>query len=58
MPSLTKEQQRVIEHEKGNILVSASAGSGKTFVMIERVKRLILTKGVDIDKILKILHVA
>ncbi len=52
MPSLTKEQQRVIEHEKGNILVSASAGSGKTFVMIERLIRLILEKKTSVKNIL------
>ncbi len=41
MPELKKEQLDVINHEKGNILISASAGSGKTFVMIERLIRLI-----------------
>ena len=50
--SLTEKQRMAIESDGSNVLVSASAGSGKTFVMIERVKRLILTKGVDIDKIL------
>ena len=30
MPEFTPEQKRVICHEKGNLLVSAAAGSGKT----------------------------
>ena len=50
--AVTQKQLQAIQSDGTNILVSASAGSGKTFVMIERVKRLILEKGVDIDKIL------
>ena len=38
----TKEQQLVIEHRKGDLLVSAAAGSGKTTVMIERIIQLLL----------------
>ena len=34
MPEPTIEQRRVIGHEQGNILVTASAGSGKTHTMI------------------------
>ena len=37
----TPEQAEVISYGKGDLLVSASAGSGKTTVMLERVKRLI-----------------
>jgi ATP-dependent helicase/nuclease subunit A len=44
------EQKRAIE-EQGNLLVSASAGSGKTTVMIERVMRLI-KGGVDLHRLL------
>ena len=36
----TKEQQRAIEAE-GKVIVSASAGSGKTRIMIERIIRLV-----------------
>ena len=50
--AVTQKQLQAINSDGSNVLVSASAGSGKTFVMIERVKRLILQKGVDIDKIL------
>ena len=48
------KQKEAIEFDGGNILVSASAGSGKTFTMIERVKRLILEKGVDVNSILAV----
>ena len=54
MPKFTKEQLEVIAHGKGNILVSASAGSGKTHTMIERVKRLIIKEGVEINRILAV----
>ena len=42
--TLKPEQELAIEHGEGNILISASAGSGKTFVMIERLIRLIKQK--------------
>ncbi|MDE5549116.1 MAG: UvrD-helicase domain-containing protein, partial [Clostridia bacterium] len=38
----TAEQQAVIDSIDKNTLVSASAGSGKTAVMLERVVRLIV----------------
>ena len=37
----TPEQQRVIELHNSNILVSAAAGSGKTAVLVERIKMCI-----------------
>lgn len=46
----TEEQQAAI-HSRGSVIVSASAGSGKTFVMIERLVSLILG-GVDVRKVL------
>lgn len=52
MPQLTNEQEQVVFHDSGNILVSASAGSGKTHTMIERVKRLVLQKNVNVNEIL------
>lgn len=49
---LTPKQQQVINFNKGNILVSASAGSGKTFVMVKRILRLIIEEHVNVDEIL------
>lgn len=46
----TDDQKNAI-NDRGNILVSASAGSGKTSVMIERIMRL-LGEGVSINRIL------
>ena len=40
--SFTDEQQAVIDSRNKNILVSASAGSGKTTVMIQRIIDLVL----------------
>lgn len=52
MPNLFKEQKTVVYHNDGNILVSASAGSGKTFVMIERILRLIVEGRAQVKEIL------
>lgn len=52
MPELKKEQKEAIFHDEGNILVSASAGSGKTFVMIERLIRLICEGKAKVKEIL------
>ena len=48
----TKEQREAIETRGKNILVSAAAGSGKTAVLVERIKRLILEEGCSIDRML------
>ena len=37
MPKFTEDQQKAIDLEGSNILVSAGAGSGKTAVLTERV---------------------
>ncbi len=50
----TKQQLAAIMHEKGDVLVSASAGSGKTYVMIQRLIRLITEQGADIDGVLAV----
>ncbi len=50
--AFTSEQQRAIEAQ-GRVIVSASAGSGKTTVMIEKIIRLILS-GVGVDEILAV----
>lgn len=49
---LTAEQIECIENRGNNLLVSASAGSGKTFVMIERIKEMIKRKEVSVSNIL------
>ncbi len=50
--AFTSEQLRAIEAE-GKVIVSASAGSGKTTVMIEKIIRLI-TSGVGVDEVLAV----
>ena len=47
----TTEQEKVIYDRNGNLLVSASAGSGKTTVMIERILELI-KEGVSVSNML------
>ncbi len=51
MPKFTEEQQRAIDLEGENILVSAGAGSGKTAVLSERVLRKV-TEGVPVNQLL------
>ncbi len=48
----TDEQLRAIEARGTNLLLSAAAGSGKTTVLVERVLRLILDDGADVDRML------
>jgi ATP-dependent helicase/nuclease subunit A len=50
--SLTKAQLQAVLHGKGNLLVSAGAGSGKTRVLTERVLRLVLEENVPLDRLL------
>lgn len=52
--SLTLEQQEVVNHGKGNILVSASAGSGKTHTMVTRLIRLIIEENISVSEILAV----
>ena len=54
MANFTPEQQKVICHDQGNIVVSASAGSGKTSVMIERLIRLISEDKASVKNILAV----
>ena len=37
----TQDQQAVIHHRNGNLLVSAAAGSGKTAVLVERIVQMV-----------------
>ena len=50
--SWTDRQIDAIDVRNKNILVSAAAGSGKTAVLVERIKKLILNEGVSIDEML------
>lgn len=52
MTNWTDSQIRAITALKGDVLVSASAGSGKTSVMIERLSRLVIEEKVDVSRIL------
>ncbi len=54
MPELKNEQLLAVNHNEGNLLISASAGSGKTFVMIERLIRLILEGKTTVNEILAV----
>ena len=52
--AFTEQQLEAIKYSGGNILVSASAGSGKTHTMIERLKRLIIKEGVSVKEVLAV----
>ena len=49
----TPSQQRAIDDRGKNILVSASAGSGKTAVLVERAIKLI-REGIHVDRMLMV----
>lgn len=49
----TEEQKRAIGAE-GRVIVSASAGSGKTKIMIERILRLVLSERASLSEILAV----
>ena len=51
MSKLTEEQQRAVDLEGGNILVSAGAGSGKTSVLSKRVLRKV-KDGFHVERLL------
>ena len=55
--SVTPQQRRAIDADHGNVLVSASAGSGKTFVMISRIIRLITEGKASVGDILAVTFV-
>ena len=48
----TEQQERAISAAGSDILVSAAAGSGKTAVLTERIKRLIIDEGISVDNML------
>ncbi len=48
----TEEQRAILENKKKQLIVSASAGSGKTFVVIERLKALICVEKIPVSRLL------
>ncbi|MDO4288249.1 MAG: helicase-exonuclease AddAB subunit AddA [Eubacterium sp.] len=48
----TEDQTRAIEIRDKNLLVSAAAGSGKTALLIERIRRIVVEEGVPVDRLL------
>ena len=48
----TPEQKKAMELRNKNILVAAAAGSGKTAVLVERIKRIIIEDRCPIDRML------
>ena len=52
MSKWTENQSLAINTLTGDVLVTASAGSGKTSVMIERLMKLVVEEGVDVGRIL------
>ena len=49
---LNPEQQKAIKHSKGPLLIIAGAGTGKTTVITERIKYLILEKNIPASEII------
>ena len=52
--TLSDEQKAIVESDANNIIVAAGAGSGKTRVLIERIKYLLDVKQVDASNIVAI----
>ncbi len=50
----TPDQLKAVNSSEGNVLVSASAGSGKTFVMIKRLIRLVVEGKARVSEILAV----
>lgn len=51
-PRWTTEQEKAITQRGKNILVSAAAGSGKTSVMVERIRRMVMEEDVPVESLL------
>ena len=54
MTAFTPEQQAAIDRRDGRLQISASAGSGKTTVLVERFVRSVLDDGLRPDEVLAI----
>ncbi len=48
----TEKQAAAINNRGKNLMVAAAAGSGKTAVLVERIKQLIISEGCPIDRML------
>lgn len=48
----TEDQLKAIETRKKNLLVSAAAGSGKTALLIERIRRIVVEEKTSVDALL------
>ena len=48
----TKQQEKAITQSESSLLVSAAAGSGKTAVLVERIRRLVMDEGIGLDRML------
>lgn len=48
----TESQSSAVEFDKGNLLISAAAGSGKTAVLTEKIAKLIADKKCTVDELL------
>lgn len=48
----TEQQKKAIETTGQDILVSAAAGSGKTAVLTERIRRLVMEERIPVDRLL------
>jgi ATP-dependent exoDNAse (exonuclease V) beta subunit len=53
-PGLTPEQRRAIAARDGDMLLDASAGSGKTSVLVERFARSVTEDGIEVGAMLAI----
>src|SRR3990172_5868368 len=49
---LNQEQLRAVRHATGPLLIIAGAGTGKTTVITERIKHLIIDKNVEPNNVL------
>ena len=52
MTNLNEQQQKAVDSNEKNIVVAASAGTGKTTVLVERVLRKILNENIDLNRML------
>ena len=52
MTQWTSQQLQAIEAQGSNLLVAASAGSGKTAVLVQRILHTVINRVVDIDRLL------